>query len=81
MNDPVYKLIELTGTSTKSMEDAVNNALRRASATVKNLRWFQIVETRGDVAQNKVGHWQVTLKVGFTVDDQLSESRGKSART
>ena len=80
MKDPVYKLIELTGTSTKSMEDAVNNALRRAGATVKNLRWFQVLETRGDIDQNKVRHWQVTLKVGFTVDDQPSETRGKTAR-
>ena len=69
MHDAVYKLIELTGTSTNSMEEAVNNALRRASATVKNLRWFQIVETRGDIDGDKVRHWQVTVKVGFAVDE------------
>jgi dodecin len=82
MHDAVYKLIELTGTSDNSIEDAVNNALRRASATVKNLRWFQVIETRGDIAQNKVGHWQVTLKVGFTVEENPSASqpRGKRAR-
>jgi len=67
MKDHVYKLIELTGTSTKSVEDAVNQAIKRAGKTVKNLRWFQIIETRGDIAKNRVGHWQVTLKVGFTV--------------
>jgi flavin-binding protein dodecin len=72
MHDAVYKLIELTGTSSKSMEDAVNNALRRASNTLKNLRWFQIVETRGDIEGDKVHHWQVTLKVGFTVEEAAS---------
>lgn len=68
MKNHVYKLIELTGTSTKSIEDAVNTALKRAGKTVKNLRWFQIVETRGDIDKNRVAHWQVTLKVGFTVE-------------
>lgn len=69
MNDHVYKLIELTGTSSKSVEDAINNAIRRANKSVKNLRWFQVTETRGDINKGKVSHWQVTLKVGFTVDD------------
>jgi flavin-binding protein dodecin len=69
MKNHVYKLIELTGTSTSSIEDAVQNAIRRASKSVKNLRWFQVTETRGDIDKNKVGHWQVTLKVGFTVED------------
>lgn len=69
MADHVYKLIELTGTSTKSMEDAINNAVTRAGKTIKNLRWFQVVETRGDIEQNKVKHWQVTLKAGFTIED------------
>lgn len=68
-NDPVYKLIELTGTSTQSIEEAVNNALKRASKTVKNLRWFQVVEVRGDIDKDCVRHWQVTLKVGFAVAD------------
>ena len=67
MKDKVYKLIELTGTSTKSIEDAVNNALQRAGKSIKNLSWFQIVETRGSIEKNQVQHWQVTLKVGFTV--------------
>ena len=68
MKNQVYKLIELTGTSTSSIEDAVNAALRRAGKTIKNLRWFQITETRGDIDKNRVAHWQVTLKVGFTVE-------------
>lgn len=69
MKDPVYKLIELTGTSTTSIEDAVDKALRRASKTLKNLSWFQIVETRGSIEKGKVHRWQVTLKVGFAVED------------
>jgi len=68
MKDHVYKLIELTGTSTVSIEEAVNTAIKRAGKTIKNLRWFQIVETRGDIDKNQVAHWQVTLKVGFTVE-------------
>lgn len=68
MKNHVYKLIELTGTSTKSVEDAVNNAVRRAHTTVRNLRWFQVVETRGDIVKGRVDHWQVTIKVGFPVE-------------
>ena len=68
MKNHVYKLIDLTGTSTKSIEDAINNAIKRTAKTVKNLRWFQIIETRGDIDKNQVAHWQVTLKVGFTVE-------------
>jgi len=67
MNDHVYKLIELTGTSTTSIEDAVDKAIKRAHKTIKNLRWFQVVETRGDINKGKVDHWQVTIKVGFSV--------------
>lgn len=69
MNDKVYKLIELTGTSTTNVEDAVNNALKRAGKTIKNLSWFQVVETRGSINKNQVNHWQVTIKVGFEVED------------
>lgn len=67
MKDHVYKLIELTGTSTASIEDAVSNAIQRAHKTIKNLLWFQVIETRGDIEKGKVHHWQVTIKVGFTV--------------
>jgi flavin-binding protein dodecin len=68
MNDPVYKTIELTGTSGKSIEEAVDRALERAGQTLHNLKWFQILETRGNIEKNRVKHWQVTLKIGFTVD-------------
>ncbi|MEY2427495.1 MAG: dodecin [Verrucomicrobiota bacterium] len=68
MKDQVYKLIELTGTSATSIEDAVDKAIRRAHKTIKNLRWFQVIETRGNINKGKVDHWQVTIKVGFTVE-------------
>ena len=69
MKDHVYKLIELTGTSTTSVEEAVEKAIERAHKTVKNLCWFQVVETRGNIDKGKIQHWQVTIKVGFTVED------------
>lgn len=69
MSDHVYKLVELTGTSTSSIEDAVNTALSKAEKTLRNLRWFEVTETRGDIKDGKVHHWQVTVKVGFTLDD------------
>ena len=69
MKDHVYKLIELTGTSTISIEDAVDKTIKRAHKTIKNLCWFQVVETRGSIENGKVHHWQVTLKVGFAVKD------------
>jgi len=68
MKDPVYKLIELTGTSTKSIEEAVDMAIKRAHKTINNLRWFQVIETRGCIEKGKVDHWQVTIKVGFSVN-------------
>ena len=69
MKDPVYKLIELAGTSTNSIEEAVDKAIKRAHKTIKNLSWFQVVETRGNIKSGKVDHWQVTIKVGFAVND------------
>ncbi|MBK9244130.1 MAG: dodecin domain-containing protein [Burkholderiales bacterium] len=69
MSDHVYKLLELTGTSAKSIEDAVGNAISRAGKTVHNLRWFQVTEVRGGIDGGKVASWQVTIKVGFTLDD------------
>ena len=69
MSEHVYKLIELTGTSRTSVEEAVTNALARASKTVRNMRWFEVLETRGMITDGKVDHWQVTIKVGFTLDD------------
>jgi len=69
MTDHVYKLIELTGSSSTSIEDAVQTAITRASKTLRNLRWFEVLETRGQVAEGKVLHYQVTLKLGFTMED------------
>jgi flavin-binding protein dodecin len=68
MKNHVYKLIELTGTSTTSIEDAVGGAIQRAHKTIKNLSWFQVVETRGSIAKGKVDQWQVTIKVAFAVE-------------
>ncbi len=73
MAESVYKKIELTGTSTSSIEEAVQNALRRAAETIHNLRWFEVVETRGDIQDGNVGRWQVTIKVGFTLDEQAMD--------
>ena len=69
MKDKVYKLIELTGTSTRNIEDAVNIALIRASKNFENLSWFEVIETRGSIEKNQVSLWQVTVKVGFEVKE------------
>jgi len=69
VSNHVYKTIELVGSSPNGIDDAVRNAITRASATVRNLRWFQVTETRGHIEDGKIGHWQVTLKVGFTLDE------------
>ena len=70
MSEHVYKVIELTGTSTDTMEDAVRNAIRKASKTLHHMGWFEVIETRGHIADGgEVAHWQVTLKVGFRLDD------------
>ena len=69
MKDHVYKIIQLAGSSDKSIEDAVQTAIQRASKTLKNLRWFEIVETRGHIENGRVAHYQVALKVGFTLED------------
>ena len=68
MSDHVYKLLELTGSSTLGIEDAVQEAIAKAHLTVRNIHWFSITETRGHVVDGKVGHWQVSHKVGFTLD-------------
>lgn len=68
MSSHVYKSLELTGSSASSIEDAVSAAIAKASETVRNLQWFEIVETRGHIRDGKVVHWQVTLKVGFTLE-------------
>jgi dodecin len=69
MADRVYKLVDLVGTSDESVTDAIQNAIARASATIRNIRWFEVVQVRGEVADGKVGHYQVTLKVGFTLEE------------
>ncbi len=68
MENNVYKLIELTGTSSESIEDAVNSALKQAGKSIRNMHWFTIVETRGAIEDDQVCQWQVTLKVGFTLE-------------
>ncbi len=66
--DHVYKVIELVGTSEISVDDAIRSAIARASKTLKNLRWFETVQVRGHIADGQLGHYQVTLKVGFTLE-------------
>lgn len=68
MSEHVYKLIELTGSSTSGIEDACQKAIAKAHDSVRNIRWFNIVETRGHVEDGRIAHWQVTIKVGFTLD-------------
>ena len=69
MSNHVYKTIELVGSSTSGIEDAVKRALTRASKTVRDMRWFQLTETRGNIENGRVAHWQVSVKVGFTLED------------
>ncbi|MBE0626555.1 MAG: dodecin domain-containing protein [Burkholderiales bacterium] len=69
MSNHVYKHIELTGSSTKNIEDAVSGAIAKASKSLRNIHWFEVMETRGHVENGKVAHWQVTIKVGFTLED------------
>ena len=69
MADHIYKKIELVGSSPKGIEEAVKNALTRAKKTIRNMHWFEIAETRGYLEEGKIAHWQVTLKVGFTLDE------------
>jgi dodecin len=68
MNDHIYKKIELVGSSHDGIEAAVNNAVTRAATTIRNMRWFEVEEIRGHIEDNKIAHWQVTVKIGFTLD-------------
>lgn len=68
MSNHTYKKIELVGSSTKSIEDAVQNAVAQATTTEENLRWLEVVETRAHLEDGKVAHWQVTVKIGATID-------------
>jgi len=69
MENHIYKKIEIIGTSEKSSDDAVKNALAKASRSIQNLRWFEIVESRGTIVDGSIERWQVTIKVGFTMKD------------
>ena len=69
MNDHVYKSIELTGSSTVGTDDAIRKAVARATKTVRNIDWFQVIETRGHIEDGEIAHWQVTLKIGFRMEE------------
>jgi len=69
MSEHVYKKLELIGSSTIGIEDAVANALAKAAKTVRSMHWFEVVETRGHIDGGKIAHWQVSIKVGFTLED------------
>ena len=68
MSEHVYKALELTGSSPTSSDDAVRVALAKASESIRDIRWFEVLDTRGHVKDGKIAHWQVTVKIGFTVD-------------
>ena len=68
MTSHVYKSIELTGSSTVSIEDAIDAAVSKAAQTIRNIRWFEVTQTRGYLEENKVAYWQVTVKIGFNVE-------------
>lgn len=68
MSNHVYKSLELTGSASTGIEDAINNAIGKASKSIHNLRWFEVIDIRGDIEDNKIAWWQVTMKVGFTLD-------------
>ena len=70
MTDHAYKVSELVGTSTQGIDHAISNAIERASRTVRNLDWFEVTDIRGWIKDNAVGHVQVTMKVGFRLDDE-----------
>ncbi len=70
MEDHVYRIIEIAGSSETSIDDAIRNAVARASRTLHHLRWFEVLQTRGHAENSKVQHYQVVLKIGFALDDQ-----------
>ncbi len=69
MSEHVYKKIEVVGSSKTSIEDAIQNAIGKAGSTLRSLRWFEVVETRGQIEDGKVAYWQVTIKIGLTVEN------------
>ena len=70
MSQHIYKTIELVGSSTVGVEDAIRTAIAKAAETVRNLRWFEVTETRGHIEGGQVAHWQITLKIGFTLEGE-----------
>jgi flavin-binding protein dodecin len=70
MSDHHYKKIEIVGTSTKSIDEAVQNAIRLAGKSVRNMRWFEVMETRGNIDNDRIAHWQVTVKIGFKIEEE-----------
>ena len=68
MSDHIYKVVTVVGSSTKSIEDAIHGAVAKAKETIRNMNWFEVVETRGHIENDEVAHFQVTLKIGFTLD-------------
>lgn len=70
MSDNVYKTVELTGSSETSQEDAVRKAVNEAGKSLDQMRWFEVTDTRGHIVDNEIGHWQVTVKIGFTIDNE-----------
>ncbi len=73
MDDHIYKIIQLAGSSPDSIEEAVQNAVSRASQTLHNLRWFEVIETRGQIENGQVVHYQVVMKVGFSLEDRPAD--------
>ena len=69
MSEHVYKHIELTGSSKASMEDAIKNAITKASKSLRGMHWFEVIDTRGFLEDGKIAYWQVTVKVGFTLEE------------
>lgn len=69
MDANVYKIVELVGSSPNTIEEAIDNALKKASESLRNLRWFEVDETRGMIDNGEVAYYQVRLRIGFTVDD------------
>ena len=68
MSNHVYKMVELTGSSPNSSDEAIRNAIARASSSIRQMRWFEVTNTRGEIENGKVMHWQVTIKLGFTLE-------------
>ena len=69
MTEHIYKKKELTGSSTVGVQEAIENAVNKASQTIRDMRWFEVIETRGHIADGKVAHWQVTIKIGFALSE------------